>query len=95
MDTSLIPAVLITAENAQHAATLFSHVNYVISLCLTIPDQYSIKEFFASADLLPLNAKAPVPRGEPLVVFYKGTGLLQKMRGERREGVARRDSQQA
>ena len=47
MDTSLCPAELIAAENAQQAAALFSCVNFVISACLTIPDQYSIKEIFA------------------------------------------------
>lgn len=47
MDTSLWTPELITAENVQQIAGLFSCVNFVISACLTIPDQYSIKEFFA------------------------------------------------
>lgn len=47
MDTSVCPEELITAENAQQASALFSYVNFVISACLTIPDQYSIKEYFA------------------------------------------------
>lgn len=45
MDTSPRPAEVI-AENAQQATALFSCVNFVISACLTIPDQYSIKELF-------------------------------------------------
>lgn len=45
MDTSPRPAEVI-AENAQPATALFSCVNFVISACLTIPDQYSIKELF-------------------------------------------------
>lgn len=47
MDTSPWPAKVI-AENVQQATALFSCVNFVISACLTIPDQYSIKELFFS-----------------------------------------------
>lgn len=39
-------AEFITAENAQQITGLFSCVDFVISACLTIPDQYSIKEAF-------------------------------------------------
>lgn len=47
MDTLLCPAEVIMLQNARQAAALFSCVNFVISACLTIPDQYSIKEFIA------------------------------------------------
>lgn len=42
---------LITAENAQQITGLFSCVDFVISACLTIPDQYSIKETFFAFSL--------------------------------------------
>lgn len=44
-------AELITAENAQQITGLFSCVDFVISACLTIPDQYSIKEAFFAFSL--------------------------------------------
>lgn len=51
MDTSPRPTEVI-AENAQQATALFSCVNFAISACLTIPDQYSIKELFFCPQLI-------------------------------------------
>ena len=84
MDTSLCPAELITAENAQQAAALFSCVNFVISACLTIPDQYSIKEFFAFG-------WSVAPRSESLDTERRTAHhLLKKKEKEKRQDWSRR-----
>lgn len=95
MDTSLRPAEVITAENAQQATALFSCVNFVISACLTIPDQYSIKEFFAfSWSVSPwCESTDPCRWTACCLLQNKKAGLQQEMRREGRTGVVRGDSQ--
>lgn len=92
MDTSLCPAELITAENAQQAPALFPCVNFVISACLTIPDQYSIKGVFHLQLICCSSVRKPRNR-DYLASTKNKTWLQQKMRAEGRAGVVRGDSQ--
>lgn len=95
MDTSLCPAELITAENAQQAAALFSCVNFVISACLTIPDQYSIKEgFFCLRLICCFSVRKPRKTEQRTTCcrLKNKTGLLQKMREEDNGSSRRRYS---
>lgn len=58
-------AELITAENAQQITGLFSCVDFVVSACLTIPDQYSIKEaFFAFSFSVSMQKEKKDPKDE-------------------------------
>lgn len=94
MDTSLCPAELITAENAQQAAALFSYVNFVISACLTIPDQYSIKEFLCLQLICCSSVRKPRRRAVVCLPSSKKgkrqkTGLWQEIREDRSTGALR------
>lgn len=89
MDTSLRPAEVITAENAQQA-TACSHVWTLSSLLvwqswINTPS----KSFLPSADLFLLGAKAQNPVGGPLVVFYKKKKKGRTVTGDERGGESR------